>query len=392
MRDALVRDLVESGLARIVAGERADKVLERVLRSNRDLTSEERARVARWTLALSLWRGRIDVLAGGDRTLWLPLFLIDRERWSAADAALFCGVDEASLTRPVLDPVEPIESLALRRSLPTWLAARWIELFGMDGADALAAATNEPGPVCLRANLLKTTRDELRTRLAGEGVSTTPSLLVPHGLRLDGRANIFALEAWRDGWFEVQDEASQLVIDALDAKPGETVIDLCAGSGGKTLGLAAAMRNEGRLLAIDANPARLRDLEVRARRAGARLETRCDDGRTVELAPADAVLVDVPCSELGVLRRSPDARWRLTPDTAASFAPLQRALLDHAARLVRPGGRVVYATCSIDRAENEEVVHSATSLLELRSMRTLRPDREGCDGFFVAVFRRNDHS
>jgi 16S rRNA (cytosine967-C5)-methyltransferase len=208
---------------------------------------------------------------------------------------------------------------------------------------------------------------------------------------LDGRPNILGLDSWRRGLFEVQDDASQCVTIAAQARPGELVVDLCAGSGGKTLALAADLAGQGRLVAVDVNPQRLRDLAVRAARAGAGgIEPRPGDATQPALTRdlegrCDLVLVDAPCSELGVLRRSPDARWRLAPDAPDAFAPLQAELLARAALLVRPGGRVAYSTCSVDRAENEAVLETAPPSLTPISARTLRPDRDGCDGFFIAM-------
>lgn len=391
------RDLVEEAIRRIVGGEHADRVLDRVLHANRGLSREDRARVARWTLGLSLWRGRIDALAGGRRELWLGLFLADREGVPIDEAAALTGIDADSLRQSLEHPPcpsNPAERLAFSRSLPPWLAERWIARLGVEGADRLAAAMNRPGPVCVRANLLRNTRDELARILADEGVASRPSSLSPTALRLDGRPNIFGLPSWRQGRFEVQDEASQWVADAVRAGPGETVIDLCAGSGGKTLALAAAMSDRGCIVALDANAARLRDMRARLRRAGVacaevRQADATDPDATRDLnGLADAVLVDAPCSELGVLRRSPDARWRTAADAPVRFSSLQTALLEAGARLVAPGGRLVYATCSTEPEETTEVVTRLRAPgFAAPDCTEVGPDREGCDGFFRAVWR-----
>jgi 16S rRNA (cytosine967-C5)-methyltransferase len=305
-----------------------------------------------------------------------------------------CSADALRAAHSTPEPLDQVRALAQRRSLPDWLARRWMRQFGVDAADALAAATNRPGPICLRANVACVTRDQLAVRLADEGIHTRPSVHVETGLIVEGRANLFGCAAWREGLFEVQDEASQLVVEACHARPDLLVVDLCAGSGGKTLGLAAAMGGRGRVVAVDLSPARLRDQRVRLARAGVTcVEQRVGDGREAALTAdlkgrADVVLVDVPCSETGVLRRSPGARWTLPVEAPDAFVELQRALLERGANLVRPGGRLVYATCSVDAAENEGVSSSPVDGFSLLSQRTLRPDIEGTDGFHLAAWRR----
>jgi 16S rRNA (cytosine967-C5)-methyltransferase len=391
-----VRGLVEAALDRILDGDAADRVLERTLRAHRTLTSDERRDVARRVLGLALWRGRFEQLSRGDRTLWLPLLLVEQEGVSVDEAALMGGCDadtlRAALATP--EPDEPVRALALRRSLPMWLARRWVDQLGLREADALAAATNRPGPVCLRANSARLTRDQLALRLGEEGIPTQPSSLVATGLVVEGRANLFGSMAWREGLFEVQDDASQYVVEACRASPGMLVVDLCAGSGGKALGLAAAMQGQGRVVAVDLSAARLRDQQVRLLRAGVtNVEQRCGDARDGALTDdlegrADVVLVDAPCSETGVLRRSPGVRWTMPEEAPERFAGLQRTLLERGARLVRPGGRLVYATCSVDAAENEGVSSTPLEGFRLHARRALRPDVEGTDGFHVAVWTR----
>ncbi|MFM2152632.1 MAG: hypothetical protein RL199_1067 [Pseudomonadota bacterium] len=391
-----VRVLVESALDRIVAGEPADRVLERTLRANRNLSSAERRNVASRVLGIALWRGRFELLAPGGRGLWYPLYLVEQESVPVDDAAsqAACEPDamRTALARP--EPDDPVLALSQRRSLPLWLARRWASQFGTQVADAMAAATNRPGPVCLRANVARVTRDQLAERLADEGIGTLPSVHASTGLVVQGRANLFGSASWRAGLFEVQDEASQLVVEACAATPGMLVVDLCAGSGGKTLGLAATMLGEGRLVAVDLSPARLRDQRVRLDRAGVScVEQRCGDASgpapTMDLEGlADVVLVDAPCSETGVLRRSPGARWTMPEDAPDAFVELQRSLLESGAKLVRPGGRLVYATCSVDAAENEGVSGPPLEGFERQFSRTLRPDVEGTDGFHLAVWTR----
>jgi 16S rRNA (cytosine967-C5)-methyltransferase len=396
LRFGLLQSLVEQVITANLGGERADRALATVLRTHRDLSSEERKHVAEWSLGLALWRGRMDRLAQGNQALWFPLFLADRVKWPVDAVAAATHVDAQAL-RNALDtaaPSDPAEHVSFEYSLPNWLARRWVHQLGVVRAARLASAMNERGPISIRVNTLRVTREELMSRLAGEGVSARTSSLVDTGLRLDGRPNIVALPSWREGLFEVQDEGSQLIAEAVSAQPGETVIDLCAGAGGKTLALAAAMQNKGHLIAIEPDAQRLADLSVRLKRAGvACVEPRRGDARDPSTwsdvhGQADAVLVDAPCSSLGTLRRGPDARWRLAADEPERWAELQWELVRAASQLVRPGGRLVYATCSIDPAENEAVAQRAVESLPVKLEREHRtwPDIDGCDGFFWSVF------
>jgi 16S rRNA (cytosine967-C5)-methyltransferase len=277
---------------------------------------------------------------------------------------------------------------------------------------------SERAPLTVRANLLKTDREALRARLLGEGASARPTRHSPWGLVLDGHANAFALPSFQEGHFEIQDEGSQLVALAIGARPGWKVVDACAGAGGKALALAAEMHGKGSLFALDCDRDRLEEAKRRARRAGVHnLRSRhIPPGAEAAAALADLagqcdrVLVDAPCSGLGTLRRKPDGRWRLRPDDVARFAALQKELLLRFAGLVKPGGRLVYATCSVGSAENEEVaafaLREAPGLAPLplaaalgeglaRALGAaghtlqLLPHRHGTDGFFLAAFTRS---
>jgi 16S rRNA (cytosine967-C5)-methyltransferase len=276
---------------------------------------------------------------------------------------------------------------------------------------------NQRAPLTVRANTLEGTRDELRQRLQREGVTATPTAYSPWGLVLDGHANAFALQAFRDGLFEIQDEGSQLIALAVGARPGQKVIDACAGAGGKTLALAMEMHNRGEIAALDVDEGRLEEARRRARRDGVHnVRTRVvpadpaeADAVVAPLAGADRVLVDAPCSGLGTLRRKPDARWRLQPSDPERFAGLQLELARRHAALVKPGGRFVYATCAIGRTENDDVAErlarEVPGLAPLPAAQALGaelaaalgadghvvklyPHRHGTDGFFIACFRR----
>jgi len=313
----------------------------------------------------------------------------------AEDDAALAGLFDGSRHAP--GPIAPDEPVAASGVAPTWL----VERLGQSGiADEDAAALLERAPLDVRVNTLRAGLAELPP--GGERTVAPHGWRYPHGTRIEDSA------AWAQGAIEVQDTGSQLACLAVEARPGESVIDLCAGGGGKTLALAAAMEGRGALLACDADRARLSKLAPRAARAGAYdIETRLlDTGREAEQladwhSRADAVLVDAPCSGTGTWRRNPEARWRLTPQQLDRYAAIQARLMDVAAGLVRPGGRLVFVTCSLLDAEGADQAaaflarqpgfvaeHPALAVGEPRGAGwRLSPARDGTDGFFVARFR-----
>jgi 16S rRNA (cytosine967-C5)-methyltransferase len=329
----------------------------------------------------------------------------------------FAGVAGPEFERAVAALGDPVARSGVRHSLPDWLAAEFQREFG-DEADAVAAALLEPPPRTVRANTLRIAdRDALAAALRGLGVACSPSRHAPHGLQIDDDTPLHDLQLFHGGCFEQQDEASQLVASVTAPPPRGKVLDLCAGTGGKTLALAAAMQNRGEILACDTDADRLGILAGRCRRAGVgnvrALPVGADDWPPIVrdfAARADRILLDVPCSGTGALRRRPDLRWRLDPARLELLCRAQADLLRRAAAAVRPGARIVYATCSLLRRENEaqvealveevadlgivrvaEVVGAAAS----RAWTTpdgrflaMRPDRHGTDGFFAAILRR----
>lgn len=258
-------------------------------------------------------------------------------------------------------PADPIEALALRCSFPTWIVARWIARWGVAEAETLMRAMNERPPLTLRVNTLKTTREALAARLRAEdGVATRPTPYAPEGLVAEHGGRPADWGPFADGAFAVQDEASMLVARLLEPRPGETIADACAAPGTKTTHLAQLMNDTGRILAFDPQPARLTLVREAAARLGV-TSVEALDGTAEALAlrfpnVCDAVLVDAPCSNLGVLRRNPEVKWRRGPDAVVASGVRQRAILGAAAAMVRPGGRLVYATCSLEPEENDDVV------------------------------------
>ena len=318
------------------------------------------------------------------------MLLLARE--DAALASLFDG------SRHAPAPILPSEPIAAGGVAPAWLVEA-LASSGVEGAEAEALL--ERAPLDVRVNTLRAGRAELPP--GGERTVAAHGWRYPHGTAIEGSP------AWAEGMIEVQDTGSQLSCEAVAAGPGESVVDLCAGGGGKTLALAAAMDGRGRLLASDTDRARLSRLPPRAERAGASMiETRLlDPNREAEQladwrGQADAVLVDAPCSGTGTWRRNPEARWRLTPAQLDRYVAVQARLLDIAADLVRPGGRLVFVTCSLLDAEGASQAQSFLDRagegwtadrpvlpagVERGPGLRLSPYRDGTDGFFIARFR-----
>ena len=303
-----------------------------------------------------------------------------------------------------------------RHNLPEWLVTPLKETLGPEFWP-LVQSLDQMAPLDLRVNALNDKRSDVQKELKASGIDTAPTPFSPWGLRVKGKPSLAKAEAFVRGAVEVQDEGSQLLALLLDAKRGEMVVDFCAGAGGKTLAIGAAMRNTGRLYAFDTSAHRLDALKPRLARSGlsnvhpAALAHERDDRIKRLAGKIDRVLVDAPCSGLGTLRRHPDLKWRQTANTVAELALMQAAILQSAARLLKPGGRLVYATCSLLPQENEAVaqafsqtnpdyvpldvgdlfvqlkVENAATLCRGPYLR-LWPHRHGTDGFFAAVWER----
>jgi 16S rRNA (cytosine967-C5)-methyltransferase len=304
-------------------------------------------------------------------------------------------------------------SFEARCNFPDWLLERLRRRFDEPALERLANALNRPAPLDLRANLMKATRENALSNLAAMGIAAQATPLAPLGIRLEGKPALQKLAIFEDGGIEVQDEGSQILAHLVAPRRGELVVDFCAGAGGKTLALGALMRSTGRLYAIDISAKRLAHLKPRLARSGLSnvhpLAIDSErDARLKRLAgKADRVLVDAPCSGLGTLRRNPDLKWRHNPDSVRELAQKQAAILNAAARLVKPGGRLVYATCSLLDEENADIVDTfaaahpefvgddvRTALaaqqisLDTGPRLQLWPDVHGTDGFFAAAFTR----
>jgi 16S rRNA (cytosine967-C5)-methyltransferase len=399
-------------------GRLADRALDNTLRHKRMLYSTERRAVAERVYALLRSQRLVDFLLERARPGFGSLGATRQDllRLCAAQALSGAQVDLSAVPEPdrpslakladhkrALERLPHAERFAIEASLPDFLADRFLRELGRE-AEAGAAAMNERAPLTARVNTLKISREELVARLKDEGVGARPTPLSPFGLFLEDRLNAFSLPSFRDGLFELQDEGSQLLGMIVDAPPTK-VVDACAGAGGKTLQLAAQMKNKGDLYALDIDARRLEELKLRARRDGVH-------NVRIHVLPqvpdvsgkVDRVLVDAPCSGTGAFRRKPDGRYRLTLVSLAEHVARQRSLLEQFAPMVKPGGRLVYGTCSILREENEDVVAdflakhgefevmSADKWVDAAVVRDgfLRtyPHKHGTDGFFGAVLQR----
>ncbi len=296
---------------------------------------------------------------------------------------------------------------AVKYEIPDWILPKFAAQFGA-ALPAEMASLATPPPLDLRVNLLKTTRDAAIAALTREHLTAAPTPYSPWGLRLAGRQSITQGTAFRDGLVEIQDEGSQLIALIVDAAPGMRVLDYCAGAGGKTLAIAMTMANKGQIAACDVSAPRLEAAAKRFRRAGvhnaeAHLLTAGDKWPKRQAGKFDRVLVDAPCTGTGTWRRNPDARLRLTETDLAELLVKQAAILDDAQKMVKPGGRLIYATCSLLNDENEAQLEAflsrtanfshrplAAPLPEALHARTLRltPHRHGTDGFFCAVLEK----
>ena len=396
----------------------ADAVVSHFFREHRNLGPRERATLAETAYAVLRHKPQFEHLAragSGSRERRLAIL-----GFAAPRDFLKQALNEAE--KQWLDACDAVRAAELppacRHNLPAWLVGPLREQVG-DEFDALAAALLAPAPLDLRVNTLKEKRPSAQAELAQAAIKSIETPYSPWGLRIDGKPALQKLDVFTRGAVEVQDEGSQLLALLLDARRGEMVADFCAGAGGKTLAIGATMRSTGRLYAFDVSAHRLDKLKPRLARSGlsnvhpvAIAHER--DERIKRLAgKMDRVLVDAPCSGLGTLRRNPDLKWRQSPQDVQELALKQQAILQSAARLLKPGGRLVYATCSVLPQENEQVAEAfgaahpdfePCNVAELLAAlkvphaadlcnaegRFLRlwPHRHGTDGFFAAVWQR----
>lgn len=394
----LVHEISEAILQIFAEGRYADKVIEKTLKFQKKWGARDRRFFAESVYGMVRWWRKLWVLAGESQPI-LETHTIEKiwAIWAFEQGWIEnpqdWGLPSSDEMKRMNHEFQSTASLAERQSIPDWLDDLGISECGEKRWPLILKSLNEPAPVDLRVNTLKITRGDLEKRLRDEGIETRAIGGVDTGLELVERKNVFITKAFQSGFFEVQDRASQLVAPLLDPKPGERIVDACAGAGGKSLHLAQLMKNSGRLVSMDIHEWKLNELKTRARRAGVSIiEPRVIDSTKVIKrleASFDGVLLDVPCSGLGVLRRNPDTKWKLTLDEIKRIRELQKDILGRYSKMVKPSGRLVYATCSFLPSENQAQVESfAGSDWEIEVMIKVDPDQGRGDGFFGARLRR----
>ena len=396
----LVYTTIDSLNAIFNDGEYADKVVARALKKDKRWGSSDRKFVAETIYEIVRWKRLYAEIAEVKEPF-------DRDNiWRMfASWAVMRGYPipdwrqlEGTPERKIKGRFDELsKTRAIKESIPDWMDELGVRELGEKVWATEIAAQNQPAKVILRTNTLNTTREKLRAILMDLDIDTETLKDQPEALVLKERANVFLTDAFKQGLFEVQDANSQLVAAFLDVKPGMRVVDTCAGAGGKTLHLASLMENKGQLIAMDLYESKLKQLKLRAKRNGAfNIEYKIIDSTKVikKLAEkADRVLIDAPCSGLGVLKRNPDAKWKLQPEFIENIKKVQAEVLESYSRIVKPGGKLVYATCSILPSENQEQIkHFLTT--EIGKSFTFVEDRKilasesGFDGFYMALLER----
>lgn len=373
----------------------ADKVLERTLKTNKKWGAKDRAYISEIFYEIIRWKRQYEFYIGkelNENTIYeiiLAYLLKNKMEFQLFDE--FHGISVKKLK----DNLKKTTSdKAIQYSVPNWLLQRFQKELPQRWEQELKAL-NIPAETILRVNTLKTSKDELIEKLAEERIETVTIKGYNDALKLTFKKNVFKTQAFKEGLFEIQDASSQLVAEALDAKAGMKIIDACAGAGGKTLHIASKMQNKGNIVALDIFEWKLIELKRRAKRAGVfNITTKViDDNKVLKRLynSADAVLIDAPCSGTGVLRRNPDAKWKLNEDFINRMVVLQAELLQSSAKMVKNGGTLVYATCSILPSENREQIDkflSQNNEFQLISMQEYFPSECKFDGFFIAKLKK----
>ncbi len=381
-------------------GNYADKVIEKTLKRDKRWGSRDRSFIAETTYDIVRWKRLYaeiaDVKAPFKRDDLFRMFAV----WAVLrgvklpDWPQFAGTPERRI-KGRFDELSKIRKF--RESIPDWLDKLGEKELGEKIWTEEIKALNHLAPVVIRANTLKTSAEELAKKLQEEEVETHNLKNYPEALVLKERSNIFKTKAFQNGLFEVQDASSQRVAEFLDVKPGMRVVDTCAGAGGKSLHLAALMENKGQIIALDIYGNKLKELKRRAKRAGAHnIETRSIDNNKVVKKlynSADRVLIDAPCSGLGVLSRNPDAKWKLQPEFLDNIRETQQEILQQYAKILKKGGKMVYATCSVLPSENQKQVEYFLNSEEGKDYKLVKDEKilsskSGYDGFYMALFEK----
>ncbi|MBS7788062.1 methyltransferase domain-containing protein [Flavobacterium sp. CYK-55] len=384
-------------------GEYADKVVARALKKDKRWGSSDRKFVAETIYEIVRWKRLYSEIAEVkepyDRDNLWRMFAV----WAVLrgypipDWTQLQGTPERKI-KGRFD--ELTKKRVYRESIPDWMDQIGVAELGEEVWTKEIAAQNQTAKVILRTNTLKTTKEKLRAILMDNNIETEFLAQQADALVLKERANVFLTDAFKEGLFEVQDASSQLVAPLLDVQPGMRVVDACAGAGGKTLHIASLMQNKGQLIAMDLYESKLKQLKLRAKRNGAfNIEYRIIDSTKVIKKlqeKADRVLIDAPCSGLGVLKRNPDSKWKLQPEFIDNIRKVQAEILESYSRMVKPGGKLVYATCSVLPSENQEQIKQFLTTENGKKFTFVQDSKilaseSGFDGFYMALLeRKND--
>jgi 16S rRNA (cytosine967-C5)-methyltransferase len=380
-------------------GAYAGKAVEQALRRDKRWGARDRKFVAETIYDIIRWKRLYAEIAEVKEpftrpnlwrlfSVWCVLRGIELPDWSQI---------EPTPTRRIKGRFDELSKIRkFKESIPDWIDELGVKELGEKVWTKEIASLNIQAEVILRTNTLKTTKEALQAKLSEEGIETVTLPNHPDAIKLVERANVFRTDAFKKGWFEVQDASSQLVAAYLDVQPGMKVVDTCAGAGGKTLHLASLMQNKGQLIAMDIYESKLRKLKVRAKRNSVHNITlkAIDSTKPIKKLhdKADRVLIDAPCSGLGVLRRNPDSKWKLQPEFLDNIRATQQEILCSYSKMVKPGGKLVYATCSVLPSENQDQVKQflATNKdFKFVSDEKILSSQSGYDGFYMALLERN---
>ncbi len=378
----------------------ADKAVEKALKRDKRWGARDRKFVAETIYDIVRWKRLYAEIANVKAPYSRP------DLWRMF--AVWCVLKGIQL--PDWNQIEPTPSRRIkgkfdellkvrkfRESIPDWIDEVGVQELGEEIWTKEIAALNKQAEVILRTNTLNITKAHLQKQLASEGIDTEFIKGYEDALKLVERANVFKTEAFKKGFFEVQDASSQLVASYLDVAPGMKVVDTCAGAGGKTLHLASLMKNKGQIIAMDIYESKLKKLKTRARRNGVHnIDTRVIDSTKVIKKlheKADRVLIDAPCSGLGVIRRNPDSKWKLQPEFLDKIRGTQQEVLQQYSKMVKPGGKMVYATCSVLPSENQQQVEFFLASDEGKDFKFVKDEKilahvAGYDGFYMALLER----
>ncbi|MDG2194644.1 MAG: RsmB/NOP family class I SAM-dependent RNA methyltransferase, partial [Polaribacter sp.] len=388
-----IRDIFNEGVY-------ADKAVEKALKRDKRWGSRDRKFVAETIYEIVRWKRLYAEIANVkepfDRPNLWRLFSV----WCVLKGIALPDWNQIvpTPTRRIKGRFDELSQVRkFRESIPDWMDELGVKELGEEVWTTEMAALNTQADVILRTNTLLTTKENLQKELAKEEIETTTIANHPDALKLTKRANVFKTEAFKKGYFEVQDASSQLVATYLDVKPGMKVIDTCAGAGGKTLHLSALMQNKGQVIAMDIYESKLRKLKVRAKRNKAHnIELRViDSTKPIKKLhdKADRVLIDAPCSGIGVLRRNPDSKWKLQPEFVDNIKKTQQEVLQQYSKMVKPGGKLVYATCSVLPSENQEQVDNFLASDSGKNFTFVSDQKilasiSGFDGFYMALLEK----